>query len=464
MSIALASGTSQNCIQLVLSKDFPAWLSQQNEKVKAWVNSNNYEGKGLLLIPTDDATASAIFGITNLDDFYLAGDLPNQLPDNSFSFDSSSLQELGQLDDETIELVEFRFATSWSLAAYTFTKYKDLTRHPAQLLMADQELLTEASNTASAIYLTRDLVNTPAEDMMPANIAEVMQYLAADFDGQFKQIVGDDLLNENYPLIHAVGRASVHEPRLLELNWGDENAPSITLVGKGICFDSGGLNIKTGNFMRQMKKDMGGAANVLGLARLIMSQNLPVRLRVLIAAAENAIAGNAFRPGDIIKSRKGLSVEIDNTDAEGRLVLCDALDDASSQSPDLIIDFATLTGACRVALGTELPGFFCNDEAVAAGLAESSALSADPIWRLPLHQAYNDMLKSHFADMVNSAETGYGGAITAALYLQKFIANDTPWVHFDVMAWNIRKLPGRPIGGEALGLRATYEYLKQRFA
>jgi len=216
--------------------------------------------------------------------------------------------------------------------------------------------------------------------------------------------------------------------------------------------------------MRQMKKDMGGAANALGLARLIMSQNLPVHLRVLIPAAENAIAGNAFRPGDIIESRKGLTVEIDNTDAEGRLVLCDALDEACSESPELIIDFATLTGACRVALGTELPGFFCNDEEVAAGLMESSVISADPIWRLPLHKPYASMLNSHVADMVNSAETGFGGAITAALYLEKFIAKDISWAHFDMMAWNLRKLPGRPVGGEALGLRAVYEYLKQRFA
>jgi leucyl aminopeptidase len=299
--------------------------------------------------------------------------------------------------------------------------------------------------------------------MMPQNLSLTMQTLAETFQGDFSEIVGDDLLDENYPMVHAVGRASENVPRLLELRWGHENAPKITLVGKGVCFDSGGLNIKTGGFMRNMKKDMGGAAVALGLAKLIMSQELNMRLRVLIPAVENAISANAFRPGDVIATRKGLTVEIDNTDAEGRLVLCDALTEADAESPDLIIDFATLTGACRVALGTELPGFFSNDQNTANSLMQSAQSSADPIWQLPLHAPYQSMLKSHIADTQNSTDTGLGGAITAALYLQLFVSKNTPWVHFDMMAWNTRALPGRPIGGEALGLRAVFDYLQQRY-
>ena len=469
MSNGLIQGVSDNTISLFLSSNFDDWRAAQTDQVKVWVDANGYEGKGLLILPTSSKEQiDAAFGIGSLDEFYLAGDLPTQLPEGTYSFNLDAIEQ--QLDaqdgseEQTLNLSQFRFAVSWGLAAYRFEQYKAADRDCGKLALDDSDLYSEACNFIDAISLTRDLINTPANDMMPEDLGHALHALSQSFGGSYNEIIGDALLEQNYPLIHAVGRASAHAPRLLELRWGDPDAPSITLVGKGICFDSGGLNIKTGNFMRHMKKDMGGAAHVLGLARLIMSQELPIHLRVLVASAENAISGNAFRPGDIITSRKGLSIEIDNTDAEGRLVLCDALDDASSESPDLLIDFATLTGACRVALGTELPGFFCNDEGVAAGLTESAALTCDPIWRLPLHQPYNDMLKSHVADLTNSAETGYGGAITAALYLQRFVEKDIPWVHFDVMAWNLRKLPGRPVGGEALGLRAVYEYLKQRYA
>jgi len=237
----------------------------------------------------------------------------------------------------------------------------------------------------------------------------------------------------------------------------------VTLVGKGVCFDSGGLDLKPASAMRQMKKDMGGSAHVLGLAMLIMRHKLPVRLRVLIPAVENAVSANAFRPGDVLKTRQCMTVEVDNTDAEGRLVLCDALTEADSEKPDLIIDFATLTGACRVALGTELPGFFSNDDSLAYELFQMSKFVKDPIWQLPLHAPYQSMLKSEIADTLNSVESPFGGAITAALYLQLFVSPSTPWVHFDVMAWNNRKLPGRPIGGEAFGIRAVFEYLKNRY-
>jgi leucyl aminopeptidase len=298
--------------------------------------------------------------------------------------------------------------------------------------------------------------------MMPQDLSAQVKTLAEEFNADFDEIVGDALLQENYPMIHAVGRASAHAPRLLDLHWGDDNHPKVTLIGKGICFDTGGLNLKPGEAMRYMKKDMGGAAHTIGLAYLIMAAKLPIRLRLLIPAADNAVSSDSFRPGDVLKSRKGLTVEIDNTDAEGRLVLCDALTEGASEKPELMIDFATLTGACRVALGTELPGFFTNQQQLAGDLMQAGERVSDPVWNLPLHKAYKDALKSDIADLINSVPTPFGGAITAALYLEAFVDN-TPWVHFDVMAWNRRSLPGRPIGGEAMGLRAMFNYLRNRF-
>lgn len=286
--------------------------------------------------------------------------------------------------------------------------------------------------------------------------------MADEFGAKVRDIVGSELLEQNYPMIHAVGRASEHDPRLIDMTWGDPEHPKVTLVGKGICFDSGGLNMKPGDSMRLMKKDMGGAAHTIGLAYLIMANKLPVRLRLLIPAAENAVSGNAFRPGDVIPTRKGLTVEIDNTDAEGRLVLCDALFEGASEKPDLMIDFATLTGACRVALGTDLPGFFTNQKQLAGDLMQAGEKISDPVWNLPLFRMYKEALHSEVADMVNSVPGPFGGAITAALYLEAFV-EETPWVHFDVMAWNRRALRGKPVGGEAMGMRAMFEYLRQRY-
>jgi leucyl aminopeptidase len=465
MTNAITGGNAGTPITLVLCKDFDQWLSSRADNIKAWVSANQFQGKGSILIPDANGGIEQIVqGIESLENFYLASDLAQTLPSQSYRLDLGALAEISDLAEDDLNLIAYRFYVSWGLSAYKYQRYLSEKSKHASICIDDKELEQEVSNTIDSLCLTRDLINTPASDMMPQDLSLVAKTLAEQYKGSFSEIIGDDLLNQNYPMIHAVGRASVNAPRLLDLRWGDEHAPKVTLVGKGVCFDSGGLNIKTGNFMRQMKKDMGGAAHVLGLAKLIMSQNLPLNLRVLIPAVENAISGDAFRPGDVIPTRKGLTVEIDNTDAEGRLVLCDALYEASEEEPELIIDFATLTGACRVALGTELPGFFCNDEGLAQGLNESATVSADPIWRLPLHKPYLDMLKSNVADTANSSDVGYGGAITAALYLEKFINQDVPWAHFDVMAWNIRKLPGRPVGGEALGLRAVYEYLKQRFA
>jgi leucyl aminopeptidase len=300
--------------------------------------------------------------------------------------------------------------------------------------------------------------------MMPQHLATVAKGLAKSFSGRFKQIKGDNLLDKNYPCIHAVGRASQHKPRLIRLQWGDKSHPKVSLVGKGVCFDTGGLDLKPSQFMRLMKKDMGGAAHVLGLAQLIMACALPIRLDVFVSAADNAISSDAFRPGDVLTTRSGKTVEIDNTDAEGRLVLCDALTKAGESHPDLIIDFATLTGAARVAVGTEIPAFFTNDDKLTLEVTQASVQAEELVWQLPMHKPYLSYLDSDIADLLNCSPQGYGGAITAALYLNEFIDDNTPWVHFDMMAWNSRHRPGRPKGGEAMGLLAVFQLLENRYA
>ena len=309
----------------------------------------------------------------------------------------------------------------------------------------------------------RDLINTPAADLLPGGLYESARSLAARFGAECSSLAGDDLLANGYPAIHAVGRASADPPRLIDLRWGDPAAPRVTLAGKGVCFDTGGLDLKPASGMRLMKKDMGGAAHVLGLARLVMSAELPVRLRVLIPAVENAVAGNAYRPGDVLATRAGVTVEVDNTDAEGRIVLCDALTEAVREKPDALIDFATLTGAARIALGPDLPALFSNDDDLAGGLARCAEEVRDPLWRLPLHRPYDELLKSQVADVANAASSPQAGAITAALFLRRFVPDGTPWAHFDLMAWNARARPGRPVGGEAMALRATWAWLEGRY-
>jgi leucyl aminopeptidase len=316
---------------------------------------------------------------------------------------------------------------------------------------------------AAAVFLARDLANTPAGDLGPEELAGEAMRVAKAAGARHRVIVGDDLLAENYPTIHAVGRASTRAPRLVDIVWGDEAAPKVTLVGKGVCFDTGGLDLKTASGMRLMKKDMGGAAIVLGLAQAIMDTGLPVRLRVLLPCVENAVSGNAMRPLDIVRTRKGLTVEVGNTDAEGRLILCDALAEASTENPELLIDMATLTGAARVALGPELAALFCNDQALAKGLLAAAVAEEDPMWRMPLWRPYRKMIDSKVADINNVSESTHAGAITAALYLQEFVDPGIPWAHLDVMAWNPQSRPGRPEGAEATALRALYAHIAQRF-
>ncbi|UTW44387.1 leucyl aminopeptidase family protein [bacterium SCSIO 12696] len=452
MNSLLITGTHGTPITLVETGNYDAWFEQQPEPLQNWLASTEYKGKGISLVPGEEGVLNqVILGVADANNHFICGDLPTSLPVGDYRLKAGEAQQ---------KLAAF----SWGLGAYSFDRYKKSEKKERpQLVLPTQELVDEADKLVQAVALVRDMVNTPAGDMMPQHMAEVMENLASEFGAEVNQIIGDDLLTENYPTIHAVGRASVHAPRLIDLRWGDENHPKVTLVGKGVCFDSGGLDLKPAAGMRFMKKDMGGAAHVAGLARLIMSHNLPVRLRVLVPAVENAVSGNAFRPGDVITTRQGLTVEIDNTDAEGRLVLCDALTEACTENPELIVDFATLTGACRVALGTELPGFFTDDKGLASELSEQGDNADDPVWQLPLHKPYKAMLKSEIADMTNCASGPFGGAITAALYLQAFVDKDVPWVHFDIMAWNNRKQSGRPVGGEAFGMRAVFEVLKKRY-
>ncbi len=441
-------------LYLLNKTEYAQWLSEQNKSVTNWLENTLYESKGLSIIPgTNGELEAVVFCSDNLNELFSSADIAAQLP---------AKQYLLQCRDE----LKLNAAIAWGLSKYEFDRYKKTKKADgpqAILAIDDKNIIEQARNVISAVSLTRDMINTPAADMMPQDMAKVCEDLAKQFNGNFSQIVGDDLLKENYPTIHMVGRASCHAPRLLDLHWGDKKHPKITLVGKGVCFDSGGLDLKPSVGMRYMKKDMGGAAHVLGLAYLIMSHNLPIQLRVIIPSVENAVSNNAFRPGDVITTRHGITVEIDNTDAEGRLVLCDALSEANHDKPEAIFDFATLTGACRVALGTELPGFFSTDKTIAQNLLSAGEKVDDPVWQMPLHKPYRSLLQSSVADISNCASTGLGGAITAALYLQEFVEKDIPWLHFDVMAWNNRKLPGRPVGGEAFGIRAVFELLKEQY-
>ncbi len=458
MNHGLLSSRTPGCIPmiLVIESEFPTWLERQDELLRRWLTVTSFKAKSgqFSLVPGADGQLRAVVvSISRADDLWALGSLPATLPESDYVLDAAAF-ELQSLE---------RLTLGWALGAYRFTCYKTPKRAMARLALDPACDAGRIQRQVEAVTLVRDLINTPAEDLMPEHLAEAVQTLAEDFGATFEQTVGEELLARNFPVIHAVGRASAHPPRLLDLRWGDPAHPRVTLIGKGVCFDSGGLDLKPSNAMRLMKKDMGGAATALGLARLIMSAGLPIRLRVLVAAVDNAIAGNAFRPGDVIRSRQGLTIEIHNTDAEGRLILCDALTEAGTEQPEVMIDFATLTGAARVALGTEVPALFCNDEALAADLLAAAEREQDPCWRLPLHQPYREMLNSKIADIVNASDSSYAGAITAALFLKEFVPAGTPWAHFDLMAWNLKTQPGRPEGGEAMGMRAVFGWLEKRY-
>ncbi|MCC5791399.1 MAG: leucyl aminopeptidase family protein [Legionellaceae bacterium] len=350
----------------------------------------------------------------------------------------------------------------WGMAQYRYDRYKTAEVAPRVLCVSAQARIA-LERDLQAVFRARDLINAPANDMGPGDLAAVLQQVALDYQAELQQWEGPQLLEANFPAIHAVGRASIQAPRLLQLRWGNPAHPVVALVGKGVCFDSGGLDLKPSSAMRLMKKDMGGAANAIALAEWLMAARLPIRLHLYVAAVENAIGPDAFRPGDVIRMRNGLSVEVDNTDAEGRLVLADAMVKAVEDQAELLIDFATLTGAARVAVGTDIAAMFCNDEQLAGELAQAALQVNDPLWRLPLHQDYNALLESTVADLLNSAPSSYAGAITAALFLQRFVPPSLRWVHFDIMAWNISARPGKPIGGEAMAIRAVAHWLSEQY-
>ncbi len=353
-------------------------------------------------------------------------------------------------------------ALAWCLEAYSFASYRKTGAEPARLVCPKGVDRAEVLRAARAVHMVRDLVNTPASDLGPAELEAAARRLAVAHRARLRVTKGA-ALRRGFPMIHEVGKASPRAPRLIDFTWGPARAPKVTLVGKGVCFDTGGLDIKPASGMALMKKDMGGAATALGLAQMIMQAGLPVRLRVLIPAVENAIAGNAFRPGDVLRSRKGLTVEIGNTDAEGRLILADALALADEEAPDLLIDLATLTGAARVALGPDLPPFYTDNEKLAAEISRAAAAENDPLWPMPLWEPYFRLIESPVADIGNSSESGFAGSITAALFLKRFVERAKAYVHFDIFAWTPAARPGRPKGGEAQAMRALFVVIRDRY-
>ncbi|MEZ5810501.1 MAG: leucyl aminopeptidase family protein [Rhizobiaceae bacterium] len=421
-----------------------------------WAVDNGFDGQAgrVLVVPgADGAAAGALLGIGDrqgAEAALLAGGLADKLPEGHWHFAEAP-------DDPEVA------ALALLLGGYRFTRYGARPAADIRFAVPSTKLRAQAGRVASGVCLARDLINTPASDMGPQALEAAARTLARRFRAEISVVKGEALLKKNLPMIHAVGRASAEAPRLIDMRWGPKSAPKVTLVGKGVCFDTGGLDIKPASGMLMMKKDMGGAANVLGLASMLMEAMVPVRLRVLVPAVENAISGNAFRPGDVLASRKGATVEIGNTDAEGRLVLADALALADEEKPQLLVDMATLTGAARVALGPDLPPFYTDDDELADALAGESARLADPMWRMPLWRPYEKDLKSKIADINNVTSGGFAGSVTAALFLSRFVEKAESWVHFDIYGWNPSARPHAPVGGEAQCIRALDQVIRDRY-
>ncbi len=452
--------SSNTVITLIPLKkgDFEHWRQELPQSLRRWVDVSGFNanaGQFCTLPGEGEDASSCIFGMQKKGWINQLSALVSKLPQGIYRLQCDWDQEQRS-----------RASLGWGLAAYRFDRYKKNNNKPAELLL-DEDIENEVLALRDAQCLVRDLVNTPTEHMGPQQLADAVTGQANRHDADCVSIVGQDLLTQNFPAIHTVGRASDREPRLIQMTWqmsrAEDDAPLLALVGKGVCFDSGGLDLKSATGMAHMKKDMGGGAHALALASLVMQHRLPVRLLLLIPAVENSVAGNAYRPGDIIDTRKGLSVEIGNTDAEGRVVLSDALAFASEQMPDLVIDFATLTGAARVAMGTELTPLFSNHIEVARAIQDAGDEVEDPMWTMPLYQPYRKLIKSPIADLNNTGKTSLGGCITAALFLEHFVEAEIPWVHIDTFAWNQAGSPGRPQGGEAMGLRAVFRYLQSRY-
>jgi leucyl aminopeptidase len=455
---ALIARQSGDRRSIAIETTDPAHYAASRRRLTAaqrrWLGDSGFDASPGTFALLSDATGKLVRVLAGVD----AGDalgalaaLPMALPPGTY-----------HLADESVIADHAQAALGWAFGAYQFTRYRVARRVPATLAI-DADALRALTPLIEATQLVRDLVNTPTEDMGPQQMATAIKKIGKAHKAKVREWVGDELLKDNFPTIHAVGRASHRPPRLIELRWGKRSDPALVVVGKGVCFDTGGLNIKTGDGMRWMKKDMGGAAHAIALAQLIMQAQLPVQLTLLIPAVENAISGNALRPGEVITTRAGISVEVDNTDAEGRLVLCDALTYGVEQQPDLLLDFATLTGAARVALGPDLPALFANRDALAQAAVSCGREVGDPLWQLPLWRPYRRMLDSYLADTTNSGASRHAGAITAALYLERFVPDSTPWLHLDTYAWNDADRPGRPRGGEAMGVRAMFALLRARY-
>ena len=449
------------------AKTLPIWLVGEStsardleslsEAQRHWLTSSGWrpEAGSVGLLPAEDgAVGGAVLGLGKTDGAdgaaMLAGALPIKLHKGSYHFE-------GQWQDPELA------AIAWVLGSYRFGDYKSKPNNAVARLKLPESANPDAvERIAKAVYLGRDLINCPASDMGPAELERVTRNLAKEHRAVVK-VTSGDALAKNFPMIHAVGRASTRKPRLIDFSWGKKSAPKITLVGKGICFDTGGLNLKPGNSMALMKKDMGGAAAVLALASMIMDAKLDMRLRVLIPAAENSVSGDSYRPGDVLASHKGLTVEIGNTDAEGRLVLADALALADEDKPDILISMATLTGAARVALGPDLPPLYCDDDQIATELLASATRVADPLWRMPFWKPYDKLLKSDVADVNHISDGPFAGSITAALFLKHFVENASAYLHFDIFGWVPRDKPGQPKGGEPQGARALFEYFRKAY-
>ena len=448
-------GQAAIAIHLTDKKSFEDWLKGQPERVRQAAKAQGFKGEGFqtAILPGERDDWSVLLGVANresLSEWCLAK-AAESLPEGTYKLAEGSPGPA---------------VLGWLLAQYRFDRFKKdkQAKGPRMLLSGEPAKIEEAVRLAEATNLVRDLVNLPAGDLGPAELQAAAEPVAAAAGAKLKVTIGKELA-EHYPMIHAVGAAATdaRAPRLIELEWGRPDHPRIAIVGKGVCFDTGGLDIKPSSGMRLMKKDMGGAAHALALAQMIVAANLPVRLHLLIPAVENAVSAAVTRPGDILRSRQGLSVEIGNTDAEGRLILADALTRACEDKPELIIDFATLTGAARVALGPDLPALFANDDSLAADLIAGGEGVSDPVWRMPLWKAYEELFASDVADLSNAGETPFAGSVTAALFLQKFVGEGVKWAHFDTFAWRPSAKPGRPKGGEALGLRAAWQALKGRY-
>ncbi|MEQ8348166.1 MAG: leucyl aminopeptidase family protein [Sneathiellaceae bacterium] len=463
----LLDGDPAACpIHLVPPKDFDGWRAAPPEgagQAAAWLAATGFEGKAgrHTLIPAADGRLAAVLLLTEPDEpglLWEAAALAAALPPGSYRLAGEAAAPADPAGRAGT------FALGWALGGWRFERYRKVERpRPPGLVWPEAADREAVRRMAEAIFLVRELVTTPAEDLGPDQLADAARAVAARHGADIRVLRGEGLLAENYPMIHAVGRASARPPLLVDLRWGPEDAPLLSLVGKGVVFDSGGLDLKPAAGMALMKKDMGGAAHALALAGLVMDGGLRVRLRLLLPCVENAVSGSAFRPGDVLTSRKGLTVEIGNTDAEGRLILADALADAEAEAPDLLLDFATLTGAARVALGPEIPAMFTDSDALAADLAAAAERCGDPLWRMPLHKPYRSMIDSPIADLNNAGEGGFAGAVTAALFLREFTGKAAAWAHFDLYAWNAKARPGRPVGGEAMTLRALFDVLSARY-